>query len=335
MHIITDGLNQTNSSWQQQLNDLITQPAELAELLQLPYAAVSQAAGDQFELRLPRRMLDKIEPGNLDDPILRQFLPQAQELTSPPDYSSDPLDETSTNPVPGLIHKYHGRVLITATGQCAVNCRYCFRRHFNYQENRLRGPAWQGVLDYLAADDSINEVIFSGGDPLSVSNNQLARWFSDLTKIAHLKRLRIHSRLPVVIPSRIDQGLIHTLQQAGLQCVLVIHCNHPREVDGELRQGLSQLQRAGVQLFNQTVLLNGVNNCADTLVELSESLFDCGVHPYYLHLLDRVQGAAHFDVDEGQAQQLHQQMRARLPGFLVPKLVRETPGQPNKTWLHI
>lgn len=334
MHIITDGLDQTNSSWQRQLNDLITQPQELAQLLQLPTEALCNQACDQFELRLPRRMLDKIEPGNIDDPILRQFLPQALELSSPPHYSSDPLNEANTNPVPGLIHKYYGRVLITATGQCAVNCRYCFRRHFNYQDNRLNGQAWQQVLAYVSADSTINEVIFSGGDPLAVSNGQLQRWLAALSLIPHVKRVRIHSRLPVVIPARLDRGLRDTLANSRLQVVLVLHSNHPRELDPELASGLAELSGIGVRLFNQAVLLRGVNDCVDTLAALCEGLFDMGVTPYYLHLLDPVKGAAHFEVAPAKAQQIHRQLQAQLPGFLVPKLVQEIPGEAGKSWLN-
>lgn len=332
MHIITEATDQTNS-WQAQLNDLITEPDELIRLLNLPIESVSHMAAAQFELRLPRRMLHKIEPGNINDPILRQFLPQADELTVTHGYSADPLQETDANPMPGLIHKYHGRVLITAASQCAVNCRYCFRRHFDYRDNRIKGPQWSHILDYLAADPTIGEVIFSGGDPLAVSNSQLARWLEDLEHIDSIKRIRIHSRLPVVIPDRIDREFINLLTKSRLQKVLVIHANHPNEIDADLGQALDQLTHSRVTLLNQTVLLKGVNDQASTLADLSEGLFAMGVTPYYLHLLDSVAGAAHFDLHRQKAIELHRNLQAQLPGYLVPKLVEELPGKPSKTWV--
>lgn len=335
MHIITEASDQTNRSWQAQLNDLITDPAELAQRLELPADSVSLHAAEQFGLRLPRRMLDKIEPGKLDDPILRQFLPHANELDSPPDYSTDPLQEEQSNPIPGLIHKYHGRVLITAVGHCAINCRYCFRRHFNYQDNRIKRLDWLRILEYLTNNPTVSEVIFSGGDPLAASNGQWERWISDLESLGSIKRIRIHSRLPVVIPDRIDPHWLRLMSNTKkMQKILVIHANHPREIDPPLIQALHRLRQQDVTLLNQTVLLKGVNNHAKSLIELSESLFNGGVLPYYLHLLDPVRGAADFDVYLEQALQIHRELQRQLPGYLVPKLVRELPGEPSKTWVH-
>ena len=331
--MITDASGQTNS-WQQQLQNLITDPRELAELLQIPLDALSPQAAEQFPLRLPRAMLSKIEAGNIHDPILRQFLPAPSELVPAPGYSLDPLAEQDANPVPGLIHKYQGRVLLTAAGHCAVNCRYCFRRHFNYSDNRLSGHYFQAVLDYINSDSSINEVIFSGGDPLVVSNRQVQEWITALEAISHINRIRIHSRVPVVIPERLDAQLAELLTQSRLQAVLVIHSNHPKELDADLTQALGRLRSGGVHLLNQSVLLKGVNDNADTLINLSNRLFEMGVLPYYLHLLDPVAGAANFFVDDKEALNLHKQLLAALPGYLVPKLVRELAHEPSKTWVY-
>ncbi len=331
--MITDAIQQTNT-WQQQLQELITDVAELAELLDIAPSAICPKADAAFGLRLPRAMLGKIEKGNVNDPILRQFLPAAREMVPTPGFGLDPLAESESNPVPGLVHKYRGRVLIMAAGHCAVNCRYCFRRHFSYEDNRLSGPNLQRVLQYIADDPSINEVILSGGDPLAVSNRQLTNWIEQLEAIEHLSRLRIHSRLPVVIPERIDSPLLALLASSRLQTVMVIHSNHPNELDTHLAQHMARLREVGVHLLNQTVLLKGVNDCADTLMRLSEDLFKMGVMPYYLHLLDPVQGAADFDVSEKRAKELHQTLMAGLPGYLVPRLVREIAHRPSKTWVN-
>ncbi|WP_317930004.1 EF-P beta-lysylation protein EpmB [Halioxenophilus sp. WMMB6] len=333
MHIITDAPRQTNS-WQQQLQELITDPAELARLLKLPPGSFSQAANEGFGLRLPRAMLSKIEPGNPDDPILRQFLPVARELDAVPGFHRDPLAEEEANPVPGLIHKYHGRVLMMAAGHCAVNCRYCFRRHFSYTENRLTGQNFRAILDYIASDHSITEVILSGGDPLTVSNRQLQEWLHGFEGIGHLQRLRIHTRLPVVIPERLDHDFVELLVSTRLQSVLVLHANHPRELDQPLAQALAGLKQANVTLLNQAVLLKGINDQAETLIELSEALFAMGVLPYYLHLLDRVAGAADFWVPDAEARLLHQALLTALPGYLVPKLVREIAHLSSKSWVN-
>lgn len=331
--MITDALEQTNS-WQYQLNNLITDLDELADLVRLPRAILSDEASRQFPLRLPRAVLAKIQPGDINDPILRQYLPQAQEMQPVQGYSKDPLAEQAANPLPGLIDKYHGRVLITAAGHCAVNCRYCFRRHFDYSNNRLNEAQFTTIVDYVESDATIKEVIFSGGDPLVVSNRQLQHWFDRLSGIEHLERIRLHSRVPVVIPERVDSGLLQCFSQAQQQVVLVIHSNHPREIDHQLAESLGKLKQAGVHLLNQSVLLKGVNDSADTQIELCNALFKAGVLPYYLHLLDSVVGAADFFVSLSQAKALHQAMLAALPGYLVPKLVKEIAEESSKTWVN-
>ncbi|MEH6649287.1 MAG: EF-P beta-lysylation protein EpmB [Motiliproteus sp.] len=322
-----------NKNWQQALAESITDPEQLIQLLQLPPSILPQLqrAGESFQLRVPRPFLDLMEPGNLNDPLLLQVLPQAQELLSQPGYLRDPLQEANHNPQRGIIHKYHGRVLLTLSGACAVNCRYCFRRHFPYQDNQLGSEQWQQVLDYLRQHPEVQEVIFSGGDPLATPDNRIFKMLDDLEQLPQLRRLRIHSRLPVVIPQRLTDALSQRLQQSRLQVVLVLHINHSNEISVALQQQLQPLQRGGITLLNQSVLLKGVNDNSDTLVHLSEQLFASGILPYYLYLLDPVEGAAHFDLDETRARLLAGQMAARLPGYLVPKLARDIPGKAAKT----
>lgn len=320
-------------SWQEQLTDIIRDPKELIDLLglssqQLPTALL---ASECFSLRVPRAYAKRIEYGNIDDPLLRQVLPLGDELLAAPGYSADPLGEAATNPLPGLIHKYKGRVLLLVSTNCAINCRYCFRREFPYSDNKPSRKHWLQVFDYIANDDSINEVILSGGDPLTAPDNQLAWLVEQVVAIPHIRRLRIHTRLPVVVPSRIDERCLAWLTNHRLQTVVVIHSNHANEIDDEVRAALSRLKAAGVTLLNQAVLLKGVNDSVAALSELSETLFACGVLPYYLHLLDKVNGAAHFEVPESEARALYQALLAELPGFLTPTLVREIAGESSKT----
>lgn len=320
-------------TWQEELSRSIRDPRELLEYLRLPMSLLSQAeaASQQFGLRVPRPYLDRIVPGDLQDPLLRQILPQGDELTVTPGYSADPLQEANSNPVQGLVHKYHGRVLLIAAPNCAINCRYCFRREFPYADNNPGREQWQQVFDQLRADTSIREVIFSGGDPLANADRQLQWMVDQLVTIPHLQRLRVHTRLPVVIPQRITAETLRWLAETRLQSVLVLHINHPHEVDTAVTASIARLRTAGVTVLNQAVLLKGVNDDLETQVALSETLFAAGVLPYYLHLLDKVQGAAQFEVADVDAIHLHQQMQARLPGFLVPRLAREEPGARHKT----
>jgi EF-P beta-lysylation protein EpmB len=327
---------QTND-WQCQLSNLITDPHELLEIVQLlptdPGYQNIVEAGKQFQLRVPRGFAEKIEKGNPQDPLLLQVLPSARELIDNPQFSADPLDEQSSNPIAGLIHKYQSRVLVTLSGQCAINCRYCFRRHFPYGDNRLTGENLKTIIAYIRDNKDLNEVIFSGGDPLSVSNVQISRVLSELKPLEHITRVRFHTRVPVVIPERIDNSLLESFDQYDKRILMVLHSNHPKELDNKFDQAMASLSGCGVALLNQTVLLKGINDDENTLVALSERLFSAGIMPYYLHLLDKVSGASHFDVDENTAIQLHHLLQARLPGYLVPKLVREIAGKPSKTWV--
>jgi EF-P beta-lysylation protein EpmB len=283
-----------------------------------------------FPLRVPEEFLKRMEVGNPRDPLLLQVLPQLAELDVVAGYTPQPLAEESFAPLPGLIHKYRGRVLILVSGACAVHCRYCFRRNFPYAEQQPWSDGGRAVVDYIAADASIREVILSGGDPLAVSDERLASLVGRLAGVEHVERLRIHTRLPVVIPSRVDDPLLGWLEATSLRKVVVLHVNHAHEIDSAVAAAVGRLRRVGVTVLNQAVLLGGVNDSVEQQADLSEALFRIGVLPYYLHLLDRVQGAAHFEVSEERAQEIVGELRERLPGYLVPKLVREVPGAPSK-----
>lgn len=321
-------------TWQQILADSVTSPEQLLTRLGLPlepWLKGANAGHRLFSVRVPEPFLRRMEYGNANDPLLRQVLPLADEALHQPGYVRDPLAENTAIQTTGLIRKYQSRALLMVTGQCAINCRYCFRRHFPYDSQRLGPKDRQQVLDSLNASPDINEVILSGGDPLAVNDRLLAQWAQALAEVPHIKRLRIHSRLPVVIPQRVCDALLHWLEATPLQKVLVVHVNHPAELDAATRQAFARLKQAGVTLLNQSVILKGVNDCADTLATLSEELFDAGVMPYYLHAFDPVAGAHHFDVSDQTAAKLVQDLMKRLPGFLVPKLVRELPGEASKT----
>ncbi len=324
-------MNNTET-WQQALADLITDPGELLSLLELDPALYQEAmqAVQSFPLKVPRGYVKRMQKGNLHDPLLQQVLPLGLELIQVPGYDLDPLHESETNPVPGLLHKYHGRVLITLTSACAIHCRFCFRRHFPYDENNPGKRGWEKIFAYLAKDPSISEVILSGGDPLAVSDHLLQSFTQQLTLIPHIKRLRIHTRLPIVLPERITPSLLDWLTHLTLEPVIVVHTNHPQEINEEVEAALSLLKRASIHVLNQSVLLKGVNDEALILALLSEKLFAAGVLPYYLHLLDKVQGAAHFDLLHERAQTLHRELSAMLPGYLVPRLVCEEAGRPGK-----
>ena len=319
--------------WQQELARAITEPAELLRELALDLALLpaARASAARFPLRVPRGFVARMRQGDPDDPLLRQVLPLAAELSPVPGFVADPVDDQAARAAPGVLHKYHGRVLLIATGACAIHCRYCFRREFPYSENHAGGDSWRPALNYLSQDRSLREVILSGGDPLSLSDRRLGALLAELERIPHLERLRIHSRQPIVLPERVDDGLLYLLARTRLRPILVIHANHPREIDETVRQVLERLAGIGVTLLNQSVLLRGVNDIVPTLVELSEVLFAARVLPYYLHLLDRVQGAAHYEVNETEASTIMEVLRQRLPGYLVPRLVREQPGQLAKT----
>lgn len=326
-----------NPRWQDQIADMITDLPTLLAYCRLtdPPATLADMAANPFPVRVTRFFADLMAPGDWHDPLLLQVLPWQSEQQDTPGYSTDPLAEADATALPGLIHKYRSRVLIVPTSACAIHCRYCFRRHFPYTEHRLRPQQRQDIIDYLHDHAEINEVIFSGGDPLMLQDRTLHDWLQQLAAVPSLTRVRLHSRLPVVLPDRLTEPLLNILTGTRLQPVLVLHANHPRELSERLAQRLRPWTRAGVTLFNQTVLLGGINATAAAQSALSERLFALGVLPYYLHQTDAVAGTAHFTVTDAEAQALHRELQAALPGFLVPRLVREVPGDAGKRWLRV
>ncbi|GAB3282697.1 EF-P beta-lysylation protein EpmB [Parahaliea aestuarii] len=334
MHIIHSAPAAAVADWREQLRTVISDGASLLRELDLhpEQVGLSEAACRDFPLKVPRAFVRRMRRGDPQDPLLRQVLASAGELAQAPGFGPDPTGEVGgANPRAGIIHKYRGRLLLVVASGCAVNCRYCFRRHFPYADNRNSRREWQQALDYVREDSSISEVILSGGDPLVAEDDHLAALCADIAAIAHVKRLRIHSRLPIVLPDRVTPALLDALNPPGLQSVMVVHCNHANELDDAVAQAFRRIRERDMTLLNQAVLLAGVNDSEDALAELSEALFERGALPYYLHLLDRVQGAAHFEVDEQRAQRLHAAITARLPGYLVPRLVREIAGEPAKS----
>lgn len=322
----------TSNTWQQELSDVVTSFQELADLLNLDVAhiAAGHDASRQFALRVPRPYLLRIQKGNLKDPLLLQVLPQAQEMSPMEGFNNDPLQESQHNPIPGLLHKYHNRVLLTLAASCAINCRYCFRRHFPYQDNVVGLEGLTPALHYIKENTNIDEIILSGGEPLLMKDNQLQKLFNNIAAIRHVTRVRIHTRLPIVIPSRVTDSLVKILTDTRLNVVVVVHCNHPNELDDQVGHSLQLLSDNNITMLNQSVLLRDVNDSADVLCQLSNALFSMGVLPYYLHMLDPVAGSAHFKVDESRAKIIYQQLQAMTSGYLVPKLVVEQPKKPNK-----
>jgi L-lysine 2,3-aminomutase len=320
------------AAWQRALGEAVGSVGELLDLLGLPPGLLPAgvAAARDFPLRVPRGFVARMRPGDPGDPLLLQVLPAAAELAATPGFTADPLAEGAVAVAPGLLHKYRGRALLVLTGACAVHCRYCFRRHFPYGQHAGKVEGWPQAVAYVAADPTIEEVILSGGDPLALSDDHLADLAASLGAIAHLKRLRVHTRLPVVLPERVDNRLLAWLGGSRLAPVVVVHANHARELDAAVAAAVGRLRAVGATVLNQAVLLAGVNDSVAALADLSRALFDCGVLPYYLHLLDPVAGAAHFDVPEARARELMRAVRAELPGYLVPRLVREVPGAPSK-----
>ena len=318
--------------WRRLWREAVRDPLELLALVGLPDLAgsLAGAAAARFPLRVPRGFVGRMRRGDPADPLLRQVLPLDAEDRPVPGFSLDAVGDQASRVASGVLHKYAGRTLLVATGSCAVHCRYCFRRHFPYAEESAAAGRWEPALAQVAADASIRELILSGGDPLSLSNERLAELLERLPGIAHLRTLRIHTRLPVVLPERIDAGLCELLRRSPLRIVVVVHANHGNEIDADVATAFGRIRGSGATLLNQSVLLRGVNDDADTLAELSERLFDAGALPYYLHQLDRVAGVAHFEVDDRRARALAESLRGRLPGYLVPRLVREVPGDIGK-----
>ena len=312
-------------SWQKQLRDAVTDISVLSELLNIEPPCVNT----DFPLLVPRPYLERMEKGCIDDPLLLQVLPRPEENSVVTGYTADPLDERSFAES-GLIKKYDGRALVVTTPACAVNCRYCFRRHFPYEDHRPGQAQWRATITKIEQDPSISEVILSGGDPLIVTDNQIAALLDRLSSIDHITTIRFHTRLPVVIPSRVTGQLLSIFAGQDKPVVVVLHINHPNEIDDSLTDACKRLRSAGVTLLNQSVLLRGINDDAISLEELSRKLFNAGVLPYYLHLLDPVAGASHFETSEDKAMTLVRMIRNRLPGYLVPRLVREVPHEGAK-----
>ncbi|MGZ8236826.1 MAG: EF-P beta-lysylation protein EpmB [Methylobacter sp.] len=319
-------------NWQQQLAEAFNNIEDLCRYLNLSPndLPISAAAAESFPLRVPLSFAACIEKGNAHDPLLRQVLPVSEELFAYPGYSNDPVGDLAAATQIGVLHKYHGRVLLIDTGSCAINCRYCFRRNFPYADLQLSKQQEDAAIKSIQNNTSISEVILSGGDPLLLSESRLARLIRQLDGIEHLKRIRIHSRLPIVLPARITEEFINTLTQSAKQIIIVVHCNHANEINDRVIAACNSLKNSGITLFNQSVLLKGVNDDAEVLCELSEQLFSHGIIPYYLHLLDKATGTGHFEVSETEALALMRQVQAALPGYLVPKLVKEQAGATSK-----
>jgi len=334
--IITQIDTQLHTSWQKELANVVTDPSELLRLVEIPEEKYLQDAKARklFPVRVPRPFITRMKKGDINDPLLMQVMPNKEEFVVTDGFFSDPLEEHETV-VEGLLHKYQNRVLMIVKAGCAVNCRYCFRRHFPYADNSPNKLRWQKALDYIKQNESIEEVIFSGGDPLMANDEHLKWLVGEIEAIPHVTRLRVHSRLPVVIPQRITNTLVNMLKNTRLKPVIVFHINHANELDKQFTSAIQPLIEARIPLFNQAVLLKGINSDIETLTELCETLFDNGIQPYYLHLFDRVQNAAHFDLSDKEAKDITKGLMARLSGFLMPKVVREIGGEPNKTPINL
>ncbi len=319
--------------WQQLWRESITDAYELLNLLGLGHLA-EQLLPDRdtgFATRVPRGFATRMRHGDANDPLLLQVLAQTAELKTTPGYSRDAVGDLDALAAHGILHKYHGRALLIATGSCAVNCRYCFRRHFPYASETAASGAWREAVEHLHGDTSIEEVILSGGDPLSLSTTKLSELSDALRRVTHLRRLRIHTRLPIVLPERIDDEFCDWLRNLPWPVAIVVHANHANEIDNSVVAACQRLRKTGAALLNQSVLLRRINDNVDALVELSGALFAAGIVPYYLHQLDRVEGAAHFAVDDTHAKILIQQLRNRVSGYMVPRLVREVAGKASKS----
>lgn len=323
-------------AWQQELAKAVRDPRQLGMMLELPRDWVERhgQARELFPLMVTRHFVSLMKKGDTRDPLLRQAMPSNDEYIEQEGFVTDPLVEQN-NTTPGILHKYRSRVLVILRGGCAINCRYCFRRHFPYAEQHFGRQQRQELIDVVQADARINEVILSGGDPLLATDEQLSSLLDELEALPQLKRVRIHSRLPVVLPERLTESLATRLGKSRLQVILVLHANHPREIAPQLKDALTAWRRAGITLLNQSVLLRGVNDKPEVLTALSEALFDANVLPYYLHQLDKVKGASHFAVTDAEALRLAGELRSLLPGFLVPRMVREVAGEPSKTPLEL
>jgi L-lysine 2,3-aminomutase len=334
--IIPKKIIAVEDNWQKELAQAFSDPEALLTYLQLPLEEFRDdiAARRLFPLKVPRPFAARMAKNDREDPLFKQVFTRREEFIQAPQFGTDPLAEHN-NAQPGILHKYQSRLLMLLRGGCAVNCRYCFRRHFPYADNHLNRQEWQQALDYVKQDTQLNEVIYSGGDPLMAKDDFLIWLTQEIAAIPHITRLRVHTRLPVVIPSRVTQELIDCLSTSRLKTVMVLHINHANEIDADLTRAMTKLRQKGVTLLNQAVLLKGINDELEQQVALSETLFASGILPYYLHVLDKVEGASHFDTDDGLNRALMAGLIKRLPGYLVPKLVREIAGQPGKTPLDL
>ncbi len=325
----------TTTNWKSALADAIRDPDQLIARLGLPDTLRSAArrAAQDFPLVVPQSFLARMRFGDPEDPLLRQVLPLQAETEWTAGFSEDPVGDAAAERAPGLLHKYHGRALLVVSGKCAINCRYCFRRHYPYEQVPRSMAAWQPAIDAILADNSVAEVILSGGDPLVLTDAVLERLIDALESIPHVRRLRIHSRLPIVLPERVTLELCQLLAKTKLTCVFVLHSNHAAELVGDCAAAIVRLADHGLQLLNQAVLLRGVNDRHDVLQRLCERCIELRMMPYYLHQLDPVAGAAHFAVSEAEGKELIEQLRRTLPGYAVPRFVREVQGAPSKTLL--
>ncbi len=319
-------------TWQEALKDAVRDPAELCRLVELPDSVVGEArnAGGQFPLFVPRGYVARMRVGDARDPLLRQVLPIDAESQSVPGFVTDPVGDRAASRAAGMLHKYHGRVLLVMTGACAIHCRYCFRRHFPYDESPRSLEDWRPAIEEIAADTEIVEVILSGGDPLMLVDSVLGALVEELGAIEHVRRLRVHTRLPIVLPERVTDALLDILSGSRLMPIVVVHANHAQELDADVAGALGLLRRAGIVLLNQAVLLTGVNDTVEAQALLCERLVDLGVMPYYLHQLDRVAGAAHFEVPVAEGRRIVEALRGRLPGYAVPRYVHEVAGAVSK-----
>lgn len=334
--IIPKKLLAVENNWQKEIAMSFSDPISLLNYLELPLENFVDdiKARQLFPMRVPRPFAAKMKKGDPNDPLFKQVFTCRSEFETKQGFSTDPLKEQNNNQ-PGILHKYQNRLLLLVRGGCAVNCRYCFRRHFPYSDNHLNKQQWQQAIEYIAANPQLDEVIYSGGDPLMAKDDFLAWLTRQVEAIGHIKRLRIHTRLPVVIPSRITSELIAWFSETRLKPVMVLHVNHANEIDSALAKSMEKLRQAGVTLLNQAVLLKGINDTVEQQIGLNEGLFEIGVMPYYLHALDKVQGAEHFDLPDSKAKELMRELIKRQPGYLIPKLVKEIGGQPGKTPLDL
>jgi len=331
---VAGDVNEETARWKRELASAVRDPAELLRLVDLPdrFAMEARRAAEGFPLLVPRGFVARMRRGDPQDPLLRQVLPIEDEQAEVAGWTVDPLEERARQTSPGVVRKYRGRALLLLAAGCAVNCRYCFRREFPYDDDASAGE-WEGPLEAVADDRGVEEVILSGGDPLLVDDRRLGRLVARLAEIPHLARLRIHSRLPIVLPERVTNDLVRILGDTRLTTIVVVHANHAAELDASVAAAVERLNGSRATLLNQSVLLAGVNDAPETLADLSLRLVDIGILPYYLHLPDRVRGTAHFDVTEERARLLHARLREMVPGYAVPRLVREVPGEGSKRWI--